>query len=127
MTTVGPFSSQINEAASTVVIMNGAEKLVLATADNVKAAESIKFASTLLDTSVLPEFLSFSPFRIRFTAEGGAQLMKEGAGAISFNKATYEDLITIINMTIDQCSDALRIRGGARAGISSYNPADPVI
>lgn len=127
MTTVGPFSSQINEAASTVVIMNGAEKLVLATADGAKASEAIKFAAGWLDVKALPEYLPFSPFRVYFPAEGGARLVKETAGSISFNKATYEDLITIINMTIDQCSDALRIRGGARAGISSYNPADPII
>ena len=127
MATVGNFQSQVNEAASTVTIFNGTEKLVLATADNVKATEAVKFASTLLDTAVLPEFLSFSPFRVRFTAEGGAQLVKEGAGAVSFDKASYEDLITIINVTIDQCTDALRIRGGARAGLSSYNPPDPTI
>ena len=127
MADVGDFKSQVNEAASTVTIMNGVERLVLATADGPKASEAVKFASQLLDTSVLPEFLSFSPFRIRFTADGGAQLVKEGAGAVSFGKATYEDLITIINMTIDQCTDALRIRGGARAGLSAYNPPDPTI
>lgn len=127
MATAGNFSSQVNEAASTVTIMNGTEKLVLATADNVKSSEAIKFAASLLDTSVLPEFLSFSPFKVRFTADGGAQLAKEGMGSVSFNKETYEDLITIINMTINQCTDALRIRGGARAGLSSYNPADPII
>ena len=127
MANVGNFQSQINEAASTVTIFNGTEKLVLATADGAKASEAIKFAASLLDTSVLPEFLSFSPFRVRFTADGGAQLVKEGAGAVSFNKETYEDLITIVNMTIGQCTDALRIRGGARAGLSNYNPPDPTI
>ena len=127
MADVGKFSSLVNEAASTVTIMHGTEKLVLATADGPKASEAVKFAASLLDTSVLPEFLSFSPFRVRFLADGGAQLTKEGAGAISFGKASYEDLITIINMTIAQCADALRIRGGARAGLSSYNPPDPTI
>lgn len=127
MATAGDFSSQVNEAASTVTIFNGTEKLVLATADGAKASEAVKFASSLLDTSVLPEFLSFSPFRVRFSADGGAVLTKEGAGEISFGKTTYEDLITIINMTIAQCTDALRIRGGARAGLSSYNPPDPIV
>jgi len=127
MANVGNFQSQVNEAASTVTIFNGTEKLVLATADGLKASEAVKFASSLLDTPVLPEFLSFSPFRVRFTADGGAQLVKEGSGAVSFTKATYEDLITIINMTIGQCTDALRIRGGARAGLSAYNPPDPTI
>jgi len=127
MANVGNFQSQVNEAASTVTIMNGTEKLVLATADGARVAEAIKFASTLLDTPVLPEFLSFSPFRVRFPAEGGAQLVKEGAGAISFDKDSYEDLITVVTMTIGQCSDALRIRGGARAGLSAYNTPDPTI
>ena len=127
MANVGQFSSLVNEAASTVTIVNGAEKIVLATADGDRASQAIKFASDLLDTPVLPEFLAFSPFRIRFTADGGAALEKEGSGSVSFNKATYEDLITVVNMTIAQCSDALRIRGGARAGLSSYNPPDPII
>jgi hypothetical protein len=121
------FSSRINEATSTVTILNGAEKIVLATADGVKASEAVKFTSTLLDTPALPEFLSFSPFRIRFAADGGAQLIKEGFGAISFGKTNYEDLITIINTAINQCTDKLRIRGGARAGLSAYNPPDPII
>jgi hypothetical protein len=121
------FSGSINEAQSTISITTGAESLTLATADGVKASEAVKFASTLLDISALPEFLSFSPFRVRFLADGGAQLIKEGFGAISFNKETYEDLITVINSTIDQCTDKLRIRGGARAGLSSYNPPDPTI
>ena len=127
MAAVGNFQSQVNESASTVTIVNGTEKLVLATADGPKACEAVKFASSLLDTAVLPEFLAFSPFRIRFAADGGAQLVKEGSGAVSFDKTSYEDLITIINMTIGQCTDALRIRGGARAGLSSYNPPDPTI
>lgn len=127
MATVGGFQSQVNEATSTVTVSNGTEKLVLATADGAKASEAIKFAASLLDVSALPEHITFSPFRVRFMADGGAQLVKEGAGAISFNKDSYEDLITIVNMTIAQCADALRIRGGARAGLSSYNPPDPIV
>lgn len=127
MATVGEYSSQVNEAASTVVIMRGAEKLTLATADGAKASEALMMSASCLDMTVLPEYLSFTPFRIRFADDGGAALEKDGAGSVSFNKATYEDLITIINMTIAQCTDALRIRGGARAGLSSYNPPDPII
>lgn len=128
MTTVGPFSSQINEAASTVTITRDSEKLVLATADGAKASEAVNKGASCLNLKALPEYLSFSPFRVRFTPSGdGAQLEKEGQGAVSFDKASYEDLITIINMTINQCTDALRIRGGARAGLSSYNPPDPII
>lgn len=127
MATVGPFNSQVNEAASTVTIMRDSEKLTLATADGAKASEAINMGASCLDMSALPEYLPFTPFRIRFTPDGGAQLVKEGMGSVSFNKETYEDLITIINMTINQCTDALRIRGGARAGLSSYNPADPII
>lgn len=127
MATVGEFNSQVNEAASTVSIMRGSEKLTLATADGAKASEAIKMGASCLDMSALPEYLPFTPFKVRFAADGGAALEKEGAGSVSFNKATYEDLITIVNMTIAQCTDALRIRGGARAGLSNYNPPDPTI
>jgi hypothetical protein len=120
------FTGSINEATSQVTISNGTEKLVLQTADGVKASEAVKFASALLDVSALPEFIAFSPFRIRFAATGGAQLTKEGQGAISFNKDNYEDLISIINTTINQCTDKLRIRGGARAGVNGTRTQEPV-
>ena len=127
MVNVGEYTSQVNEAASTITILLRAEKLVLATADGAKATEAIKFAAGLLDTPVLPEVLSFGLFKVRFTEDGGAHFIKENGGWVSFNKATYEDLITIINMTIGQCTDALRIRGGARAGVRMAGPGDPVI
>jgi len=127
MANVGEYTSQVNEAASTVTIMLRAEKLTLATADGAKASDAVNMGASCLDMSALPEYLPFTPFRVRFAADGGAALEKEGAGSVSFNKATYEDLITIINMTIGQCTDALRIRGGARAGLSNYNPPDPTI
>lgn len=127
MAVAGEYSSQVNEAASTVDIMRGSEKLTLATADGGQASLAINMGASCLDLPALPEYLPFTPFRIRFADDGGAALEKDGAGSISFNKATYEDLITIVIMTIAQCTDALRIRGGARAGLSSYNPPDPTI
>lgn len=121
------FKAQINEAAGSVTIFNDAEKLTLANADGTTASEAIKFASDLLSTKVLPEHISFNMFKVNFKASGGAELVKSGNGAISFDRSTYEDLISTIGTAINQCTDKLRIRGGARPGVSSYNPPDPII
>jgi hypothetical protein len=120
------FKSSINEATSQITISDGVNSLVLQTADGVAATGAIKFASTLLDVPALPEFLAFTPFKIRFLADGGAQLVKEGRGAVSFNKDNYEDLISSISTTINQCTDKLRIRGGARPGLPSAGAGEPI-
>lgn len=126
---VGDFQSQLNEATGAIVLLNGVEKLSIQTGEAQLAKTAIKFAANLLNSPVLPNVIRFSPFTVKFTEDGGAQLLHAGPGkgSISFNKATWEDLMKLIDMSVHRVADHLKIRGGPRAGVSSVRMPDPLI
>jgi hypothetical protein len=122
---VGPFSATFNDATSTIVVTRGKEALKLFTGECAQAKSAVKMASSMLDVEVMPPFVSFSPFKVYFRADGSTSLGKDGT-EITFSKADYEDLISIIDMSMNACADALRIHGGARAGVRMSGPGEPV-
>jgi hypothetical protein len=129
---VGDFQSQLNEATGAIVLLNGTEKLSIQTGEAQLAKTAIKFAASLLNSPVLPNVIRFSPFTVKFTEDGGAQLLHAGVGhaggsGISFSKATWEDLMKLIDMSVHRVADYLKIRGGPRAGVSSVRMPDPLI
>ena len=123
---VGPFTSNTNEFAGTVVITRDQDKLVLATADAVVAKQAINMAAGMFDVPVMPEYVSYSPFKLHFLPDGRTRLEKP-EGGVFFSKADYEDLVNIIDMSVVSCADSLRLQGGARAGKRGPGPGEPVI
>lgn len=123
---VGPFTAAINEATSTIRVTRDKDTLLLATAEGVAAKSAVMMASSMFDVPVMPEYVSYSPFKLHFLPDGTTRLEKP-EGGVFFGKVDYEDLINIIDMAIVSCADALRIRGGARAGVKMSGPGDPII
>lgn len=128
--TVGAFQAQLNEATGAITLLNGIEKLTIQTGEAQLAKTAIKFAANLLNSPVLPNVIRFSPFTVKFTEDGGAVLVHAGPGrgnGVSFTKATWEDLMKLLEMSVHRVADHLKIRGGPRAGVSSVRMPDPVI
>ena len=123
---VGPFTASINEANSTITITRGADKLKISTAEGTIAKNATNMAASFFDVPVMPEYVSYSPFKLHFLPDGTTRLEKP-EGGVFFGKADYEDLINIIDMSVVSCADSLRIRGGARAGVKVSGPGDPII
>lgn len=123
---VGDFTSHLNESTGAISILNGTEKFSFHTGEATAVKQAIKFAASLLNSPVLPNVIKFTPFSVRFKDDGGAFLARE-TGGVSFSKATYEDLMKIIDMSVHRISDQLKIRGGPRAGVSSVRMPDPII
>lgn len=123
----GVYESHINETTGTVTIKNGTQKVTFMTGEGASAKKAIKFSSTLFNVSVLPEAIRFTPFVVRFQEDGSAKFAKTGFGEVSFDKTSYEDLIALIDTSVNRIADYIRIRGGARAGISSVRMPDPLI
>ena len=123
---VGDFTAHLNEATSAITLFNGVEKITFQTGEAQQVKNAIKFAASLLNSPVLPNVIRFSPFSVRFTEDGGAVLARE-TGGLSFSRATYEDLIKLIDMSVNRVADHLKIRGGPRPGVSSVRMPDPII
>ncbi len=106
--------------------MNGTQKIAFQTGEAQVAKNAIKFSASLLNSPVLPNVVKFSPFSVQFKEDGTAFLARE-TGGISFSKANWEDLIKLIDMSVNRVADYLKIRGGPRAGVSSVRMPDPLI
>lgn len=122
---VGPFSSTFNEAVSTIVVSRGKDSVKMYAGEVATAKTAVKMASSMFDVEVMPPFISFSPFKVLFEADGSTRFEREG-NSVVFSKADYEDLINILDISVTACADTLRLRGGARAGVRMSGPGEPV-
>lgn len=121
---VGPFSADINPQAGTIIVFREAEKLMFYTADGATAKNAVKQTSQFFNIPVMPEYVSYSPFKVHFLPSGETRLEK-AEGGVTFGRADFEDLISIIDMSVNACADILRLSGGARAGVRMPGPGEP--
>ena len=122
--TNGQYAATINEAQGTVTITDGNGSLTMFMAEGDKAKQAVAFASAMLDMEVVPPYISFTPFRIEFTES--ATYLSNPKGRVKFDKASFEALVSIIGDIVHKAADQIRIRGGARAGVSGVKTPEPV-
>ena len=124
--TKGPFTADVNPHTSLIVLRRGSEAMSIHTGEGANAKSAISMGASLFNIPVLPEYVSFSPFKLHFLPDGATRLEKP-EGGVSFSQADYEDLIDLIQMSVVACSDTLRLSGGARAGGKMPGSPDPII
>jgi hypothetical protein len=77
----------------------------------------------------VPPVLNSRPFMVTFNEDETIIISRqtEPEKGLQFTPSTGDDLIAIINIILKNYVDDLRIRGGARSGVSSHNPKEPVL
>lgn len=122
---VGPFSADTNPQMGSIVVYRDSDKLPFYAADGATAKHAVKQTSQFFNVPVMPEYVSYSPFKVHFLPSGETRLEK-AEGGVPFSRADYEDLISIIDMSVTACMDNLRLGGGARPGVRMPGPGEPV-
>ncbi len=124
--TLGAFSSICNAGTGTVTVFDSAGRSIeMATGECAAAMEAVAFGSSLLDVAVLPPEVHFNIFSLKFTETGNFLMGR--VGEVAFDKTNQEDLIRLIDMSLNKTMDTLRLKGGPRRGVSSLGAPDPVI
>jgi hypothetical protein len=77
----------------------------------------------------VPPVLNSKPFMVSFSEDESIMISRQTdpLKGLSFTASTGDTLIAAINMGLKSHVDELRIRGGARSGVSSHNPKEPVL
>ena len=122
---VGPFTADLNPNAGTIMLSRDKERLTFYAAEGATAKKAVAQTAQFFDVPVMPEFVSYSPFKVHFLPSGETRLEK-AEGGVTFGRADYEDLVQIIDQSIVACADTLRLQGGARAGVRMPGPGEPV-
>lgn len=120
------FSASCNAGTGSVEVFdNTGRSIKMATGECAAAMEAVAFGASLLDVPVLPPKVEFNLFTLKFTEEGNYLVGRDGE--IAFDKSNQEDLIKIIDIALNKTTDTLRLKGGPRRGVSSFNTPDPII
>lgn len=123
---VGEFS--IGNSGGMLLIKGADGNISLSPAESSKLIDLIALALQATNLPAVPPVLSYSPFEVVFNEDGDMRIgRKEGGSSVKFTATTGDDLISVVDMGLKKLADELRIKGGARGGVSSYNPRDPVI
>lgn len=121
---VGDFS--IGSSGGTLTIKGADSSVSLSPAEASKLIDLIDLALQASNLPAVPPKLAYTPFRVSFTEDGGMELSRiDAKGSVKFTAKTGDDLIATINIGLKRHTDELRIAGGARRGVSSFNPKDP--
>lgn len=122
----GPFKVDISSNGVTLV-RDG--KLSFSPAEGDPLRKLVGMVLSMSSFKVLPPYLKSSPFEVAFSEEGSCTLSRKdrlGEGIV-FSFSEGDSLIKAIDLGTSKHSDELRIRGGPRAGVSSYDPPEPII
>ena len=97
-----------------------------------EATALINLVSLALQASNLPAVppvLNSKPFMVTFNEDETVVISRQTdpSKGLSFTANTGDALIAAINTGLKSYVDDLRIRGGARGGVSSHNPKEPII
>ena len=97
-----------------------------------EATSFVNFVVLALQASNLPAVppvLNSKPFMVTFTEDESMIISRQvdPSKGLHFTPNTGDNLIAAINMGLKSHVDDLRIRGGAKGGVSHHNPKEPVL
>jgi hypothetical protein len=124
---LGAFTATCSIAAGSVTVTDKAgSSIELATGECAEAIQTVSHGASLLDVAVLPPKVpGYGNFDLAFTATGSFLVGLKGK--VGFDKSNQEDLIRIIDVSLNKTTDSMRLRGGPRRGVSGGSTPEPVI
>ena len=127
---VGVFDVQINPQG--MVVLNRKQGLAFAPSEANAAMSAVSHVLSLEGYKVYPPKIRHKPFEIVFRQAGDEvecvirrQGEEKGGCPVTIQQA--DDLVRAIQAGVDKHQDEIRIRGGARKGVSSIKMPDPLI
>ena len=124
--TVGEFTiNALGDALS--ITADGS--LLFSPAEAGRLIELVSLTLQAINLPAVPPKLSYSPFMVTFSPDGEMLLSRqtEPDKGLKFTSNTGDTLISAIDTGLKKHTDELKIRGGPRRGVSSYNPRDPAM
>ncbi len=122
----GHFKVELNRGH--IEITNRAESVQFSPGEAHNASQAVSSAMRSAHFKALPPKIRVSPFDVLFSEDGTCRLQRDGSDkGCPFTFDEGDDLLRAIKLGVDKYTDQLKIRGGARPGVSSYNPPDPLI
>lgn len=123
---VGEFTIVVSNGVLTVKGADGS--ISFSPAEAARMVDLIALALQASNLPAVPPKLAYSPFSIAFDENEIMYLGRiDSKSVVQFTPKNGDDLILAIELGVKKLSDKLRIAGGPRAGVSSFNPKDPVI